>query len=85
MHFNGILMVSHFGRGLLDPERDLAEAPYVLSGGTLERIHVTRIEEGSMASYTFKSIRKLDDEDDILILPRSAGELSARKSRYQVD
>ena len=79
LHFNGILVLSHFGRGLLDPERDLPREPYVLPGRRLERIHVTPIEEGSMASYTFKSIGKASDQDDILILPRTCSEMSGRR------
>lgn len=55
MHFNGLLVLSPFGRGQLDPERDLNAEPYVRSEGKLERIHVTPVEYGSMARYTFKS------------------------------
>jgi hypothetical protein len=77
-HFNGILVLSDFGRGLLDPEKDLPHAPYVLHGGPLERIHVTPIEHGSMASYTFKSIRKITDQEDVLILPRTLSEMPDR-------
>jgi hypothetical protein len=79
MHFNGILVLSHFGRGLLDPQRDLPREPYVRAGGPLERIHVTPIEYGSMASYTFKSIKRIGDDEDVLILPRALGELSERR------
>jgi hypothetical protein len=78
MHFNGILVLSHFGRGLLDPERDLPHEPYCLPGGRLERIDVTPIEYGSMASYAFKTIKTPERWDDILILPRARSELSDR-------
>ncbi|MGY4512943.1 hypothetical protein ACVIN2_006397 [Bradyrhizobium sp. USDA 3650] len=80
MHFNGVLVLSPFGRGKLDPEHDLDAEPYVRSDGKLERIDVTPIEYGSMAHYTFKTIERGGDWDDILILPRSSSELSERRS-----
>lgn len=84
MHFNGMLVLSDFGRGLLDPERDLPREPYVRVGGCLERIHVTPIEYGSMASYTLKNIRRVGDHDDILVLPRTLSELPERRNRQTV-
>lgn len=75
MHFNGLLVLSPFGRGELDPEHDLDAEPYVRSDGRLERIHVTPVDYGSMAHYTFKAIERSGNWDDILILPRSPSEL----------
>lgn len=83
MHYNGILLLSHFGRGLFEPERDLPREPYVRPGGCLERIHVMPIEYGSMASYTFKNIRRAEDQKEILILPRTLSELSERPPRHK--
>jgi len=76
MHFNGLLVLSPFGRGELDPEHDLDAEPYVRPDGRLERINVTPVEYGSMAHYTFKAIERGGNWDDILILPRSRSEIS---------
>lgn len=84
MHFNGLLVLSPFGRGELDPEHDLDGEPYVRSNGRLDRIHVTPVDFGSMAHYTFKSIERGGNWDDILILPRSPSELSERRSSLRL-
>ncbi|MEY9701249.1 hypothetical protein ABIF50_009085 [Bradyrhizobium diazoefficiens] len=75
VHYNGLLILSPFGRGLLDPERDLNNEPYVRSDSWLERIHVTPVEHGSMVQYTLKAINRSGEWDDLLVLPRAISEL----------
>ena len=75
MHFNGVLVLSEFGRGRLDPENDLPSKPYCIPGRPLQRIHVTPVEYGSMVPYALKFIEMAGDWDDFLILPRTPSEL----------
>jgi hypothetical protein len=84
LHYNGCLLLPPKAKCRLKESLDRHfrnhQERYYLDEHPLDRIHVKKIREGTMADYMLKHFKRGNvSADDILILPRTASEFSPKR------